>query len=167
MFALDQRSRALCASLALTCFVTAIATTPRAARSATPLPALTHARDHEPAPASILLVPVRRDPFTGVPIFDILNIPAAPGVEFHRMGLLLPPSTRGVRSENALTPEHVSTVVTGTHSYALVTDDTISHVLAPGDSYTGVRIITIALDGLHLADGRVIPITTSGDTTQQ
>jgi hypothetical protein len=35
-----------------------------------------------------------------------------------------------------------------------------------GDTYAGVHITAIALDGLHLADGRIMPIAIAPENTQ-
>jgi hypothetical protein len=156
MFALGQRSRRLCVCLAMACFVTAGATTPRAARSAAPFSPFTQPLERGPMAIAVSSVPVRRDPFAGAPRSDALPTGGA---------LLatkpLPPSAPSARRANADPTERVNAVVTGSRPYALVTRDGASRIVSLGDSYEGRRVIGITLDGLQLADGSVIRVAAS------
>jgi hypothetical protein len=156
MFTLGQRSRRYCVCLAMACFITAGATTPRAARSAAPFPSFTHSLERGPIAVAVPSIPVRRDPFAGAPRSEVL--PTAGALLATKF---LPPSVSATRLMNADPTERVNAVVIGSRPYALVTRGGVSRIVSLGDTYANRRVIGITLDGLHLADGRLIRVAAS------
>lgn len=156
MIALDRRSRAAVATVALAAFAAAVVMTANAGTGASDA-------GGEVAPAAVPLVLAthdaatlpHRDPFAGgVPLAKPAGSPALPALP--RI-----PAAVGALPANlrAGGDARVTAIVTGAHPSALVEAGDTVRLLVPGDAFRDDRVVTIDGAGVHLAHGGTLRVT--------
>ncbi len=176
MFALDGRSRALCACAAFAAFAGAFVTAPFAARgasgfdgSALPRAAVTASA----APFAVVLP--RRDPFAGessaapsqatgnadtgtarTPV----STPAVPPFPQIPAAIQALPPNAGASGTVPPFPAaaRVTAVITGAHPFALVDEAGTTRLVTLGDRVGGNAVTAIGSGGVRLADGSTLPL---------
>ena len=174
MFALGPCSRGACAGAALAAFAAAFAAAPLVARGSARTAAIPAAPSPSPPPAPFAIVLPRRDPFAGgvpplrraVQALGNASAPAArtayaaPGFALPfavpgSPGLLVPGAPLSAPSQPG---PRVTAVVTGAHPSALVEEGAGTRVVTVGDALAGDRVRAIAVDGVRLEHGALLPL---------
>jgi hypothetical protein len=181
MIALSASSRAAFCGAALVAFAAAFAVAPVVARGAAAVPATPVPISPSPVPASLAVVLPRRDPFAGAlppfrrsasPSSDASSVtppravPLAPAPQFPAAampltapsGMLTAPSRPLDQPARAFDPR-VTAVVTGAHSSALLDEGGSTRLVTVGDRIGDDRIVAIDLDGVLLARGTLLRLT--------
>jgi hypothetical protein len=152
---LDRRSRASIAGLALTVLACAFASTPLVALGGAPVGAVARSKVAEKRPAPLLVVTPRRDPFSG----EIPEPKVAPSIPASSFPPIAPPPTPPVPSAGVT---RVTALVTGEHASAVLEENGRTRIVVPGDTIEGMRVVTVDVAGVHLADGVTLPVVPSG-----